>query len=179
MLVGCGCRGWAWSNACVACPSASMQFETLLELARLVAAALPQPTAGGASPAGEAAAAAAAGEAAAVPAAPAAVSPAAAATMPQLAELLAAAAERCLPAAAPAPEAALSPELALLRGQALAARASCANPRCPNLDAPAKGKRCKGCGVARYCGEACSREAWRGHRPACRHWGLLRQQGAA
>ena len=172
MLVGCGCRGWARSNTCVACPSAGMQFETLLELARLVAAALPQPTAGGASPAAEAAAAAG-------PAAPAAASPAAAATMPQLAELLAAAAERCLPAVAPAPEAALSPELALLREQALAARASCANPRCPNLDAPAKGKRCKGCGVARYCGEACSREAWRGHRPACRHWGLLRQQDAA
>ena len=138
------------------------QFEPLLELARLVAGALPQPAAEGAAPA-------------------AAAHQAAAATMPQLAELLTAAAERCPPAGAPAPkpEPALPPELALQRERALTARPSCANPRCPNLEAPAKGMRCSGCAVARYCGEACSRAAWRTHKLACRQWGQQRQRGAS
>lgn len=129
-----------------------MQTETLLELSRLVAVE-------GASPADKPAAAAA--------------------TMPQLAVLLAQAAERCPLVSAPSAEAAPSPELALQRERALAARASCANPRCANLEAPAKGKRCGGCGVARYCGEACSVAAWRAHKPACRQWRQQREQGAA
>ncbi|KAL4425277.1 hypothetical protein ABPG75_009293 [Micractinium tetrahymenae] len=61
--------------------------------------------------------------------------------------------------------------LAVRRARALA-EAGCSNPRCANLAAPGRPRRCSGCMVVRYCSPQCKQEDWQQHRPACR---LLRQ----
>ena len=73
--------------------------------------------------------------------------------------------------AAAAAAAAAGPELAVRRARALALR-SCANPHCSNLggvsEGALKGRKCGGCRVVRYCGDACCRADWPAHRRACK-----------
>ena len=61
-------------------------------------------------------------------------------------------------------------ELALRAARARALR-PCANLRCTNVqgasEARLRGRRCGGCGVARFCSEACMLEAWAEHRADC------------
>jgi hypothetical protein len=61
--------------------------------------------------------------------------------------------------------------VAMRCARALALR-SCANTRCTDLRGPSeaalRGRRCGGCGVVRYCSEACSRADSQAHRRACR-----------
>ena len=68
--------------------------------------------------------------------------------------------------------------LAVRRAQALGLL-KCANPQCASLagtrEAAAKGRKCGGCRVVRYCCEACSKADWKQHRVACR---LLQQQAS-
>jgi hypothetical protein len=90
----------------------------------------------------------------------------------QLAGAAEAAAQAVAPAGAGAQHAASdSAELAVRRARALALR-SCANPRCSNLggasEAALRGRKCGGCHVVRYCGEACCRADWQAHRRACK-----------
>jgi hypothetical protein len=56
------------------------------------------------------------------------------------------------------------------------AELGCANLRCANLagDPGARGRRCGGCHLVRYCSEACSRADWEVHKATCR---LLQRQG--
>ena len=79
----------------------------------------------------------------------------------------------------PLPAAPMTPEVAVQRARALALR-SCANPRCTDLSGPSeaalRGRRCGGCGVVRYCSEACSHTDWRAHKAACRLLKRQRQQ---
>lgn len=62
--------------------------------------------------------------------------------------------------------------LALRRAHALAMRRGCGNPRCAGLagasEAEARGKRCTGCRLVRFCSTACSRADWKWHKTACR-----------
>jgi hypothetical protein len=85
----------------------------------------------------------------------------------------------CRVAAEAAAPAAKRDEMAVRCARALALR-SCANTRCTNMRGPSegtlRGRRCGGCGVVRYCNEACSRADWRAHRRACR---LLQAQRQA
>ena len=64
--------------------------------------------------------------------------------------------------------------LALRTARALAARA-CANPRCTNVrgasEARLRGRRCGGCGVARYCCRECAVAAWPEHSAVCAQLG--------
>ena len=93
-------------------------------------------------------------------------------------QLAAAAAERrhaatgsVEPPQAAAAAASTDPALAVRRARALALR-SCANPRCSNLggasEGALKGRKCGGCRVATYCGDACCRADWRAHRRTCK-----------
>lgn len=67
-------------------------------------------------------------------------------------------------------------------GQALATRAcahlggGCPQAGCCRAGGPQRGRRCGGCGVVRYCSEACCRADWLRHRTEC---GLLREAEAA
>lgn len=74
-------------------------------------------------------------------------------------------------------------ELALRRAHALAARKGCANPRCTSLAGPceagARGSRCSGCRLVRFCCVSCSRSEWPRHKLACKPLQRQRQQQAA
>lgn len=84
-----------------------------------------------------------------------------------------------------APAAAADPAdvrvLAVRRAHALAQRRGCGKPRCASLagasEAEARGSRCSGCRLLRFCGVACSREEWRWHKLGCR--ALLEEAAAA
>jgi hypothetical protein len=66
-------------------------------------------------------------------------------------------------------------QVALRCAHALA-ELGCANLRCANLagDPGARGRRCGGCHLVRYCSEECSRADWAAHKATCR---LLQRQG--
>ena len=72
-----------------------------------------------------------------------------------------------------------TPEQLMAEARALATL-RCANPACTNAagasEASLRSWHCGGCGLVRYCGEACRNAAWRGHRRACR---LLQADAAA
>jgi hypothetical protein len=72
----------------------------------------------------------------------------------------------------------LSPEAqqVALRCAHAVAELGCSNLRCANLagDPGARGRRCGGCHLVRYCSEACSRADWAAHKVTCR---LLQRQG--
>ena len=76
--------------------------------------------------------------------------------------------------------AAADPEVAVRRARALALH-SCATPRCSNLagasEGALRGRKCGGCRVVRYCGDACCRADWPAHRRACKL--LQREVGSA
>ena len=70
--------------------------------------------------------------------------------------------------------------LALRRAHALAQRRGCGNPCCASMEgaseAEARGSRCGGCRLLRFCGVPCSKQEWRWHKLACK---ALREEAAA
>ena len=71
-------------------------------------------------------------------------------------------------------------QLAVDVAEALATR-PCANPGCATIVGPSeaaapRGKRCSGCRLVRYCGQACQLADWGAHKAACRE--LARRQRA-
>ena len=66
--------------------------------------------------------------------------------------------------------------------EALATRGTCAHVGCTTMAgaseaAMRRGKLCGSCQVLRYCGPACQKADWRGHKAACRE--LQRREAAA
>jgi hypothetical protein len=95
-------------------------------------------------------------------------------------------ADHVLPLVREAMRGALSEEtggagLALAAARALATR-PCANPRCLKiegcLEREARGKRCTGCMVSRYCCRECQVAGWRAHKKVCKELGAEREAAA-
>jgi hypothetical protein len=70
------------------------------------------------------------------------------------------------------------PALALAEARALATR-PCANPRCIKIvgcrERDARGRRCSGCKVSRYCCRECQVAGWRAHKGVCGELGAERE----
>ena len=72
---------------------------------------------------------------------------------------------------------------AVAAAEALATR-PCAHPGCATIVGPSeaaapRGKRCGGCRLVRYCGPACQKADWKGHKAACRELQRREQAQAA
>jgi hypothetical protein len=75
----------------------------------------------------------------------------------------------------------LARALALAEARALATR-PCANPRCAKIagcrEREARGRRCSGCMVSRYCCRECQVAGWRAHKGVCGALGAAREAAA-